>query len=73
MKKRYWRALVRFRYSVGLATGGLMEAESFGDVSTGVMADLHAIMSALSRISASYLACERCMPEESRVTAMPRK
>jgi hypothetical protein len=42
-------------------------------VSTGVMADLHAVMSALSRISTAYLACERCMPEESRVTAMSWK
>jgi hypothetical protein len=30
-------------------------------------------MPALSRISAVYLACERCMPEELRVTTMPRK
>jgi hypothetical protein len=43
------------------------------DMSTGVMADLQAVMPALSRISAAYLACERCMPEESRVTVMPRK
>jgi hypothetical protein len=42
-------------------------------MSTGVVPDLQAVMSALSRISAAYLAYERCMPEESQVTAMPRK
>jgi hypothetical protein len=72
VKVRYWRAPARLRYSVGLAMGGPAEAESLGDMSTGVVADLQAVMPALSRISAAYLACERCMPEESRVTTMPR-
>jgi hypothetical protein len=38
-----------------------------------VMEDLQAVMPALSKISAAYLACERCMSEESQITAMPRK
>jgi hypothetical protein len=50
-----------------------VEAKSLSNVSTGVVADLQAVMPALSRISATYLACERCMPEESRVTTMPRE
>jgi hypothetical protein len=32
-----------------------------------------AVMPALSKIFATYLACEWCMPKESRVTAMLRK
>jgi hypothetical protein len=35
--------------------------------------DLQAVMLSLSRISVAYLACERCMLEESWVTSMPRK
>jgi hypothetical protein len=50
-----------------------VEAESLGDVSTDVVADLQAVMPVLSRISTAYLAYERCMPEESWVTAMLRK
>jgi hypothetical protein len=53
--------------------GRVAEAESLGDVSTGVVADFQTVMPALSRISIAYLACERCMPEELRVTAMPMK
>jgi hypothetical protein len=49
------------------------EVASFGNVSTGVMADLQAVMLALTKISAMYLDCERCMTEELRMTAMPRK
>jgi hypothetical protein len=50
-----------------------MEAKSFSDVLIGVVADLKAVMPALSKIFATYLAYDRCMPEELRVTAMPRK
>jgi hypothetical protein len=56
-----------------LATGGPVEAASFGDTFIGVVADLQAVRPTLSRISATYLAYKRCMLEESRVTAMPRK
>jgi hypothetical protein len=73
VKVRYWRAPARLRYSVRSATGGLAEPASFGDVSTGIVADLEAVMLALSRIFAAYLACERCIPEESQVAVMPRK
>jgi hypothetical protein len=54
---------MRPRYSVGSATGGPTEVESLGNVSTGVVADLQAVMPVLSRISTAYLAYERCMPE----------
>jgi hypothetical protein len=37
------------------------------------VADLQAVMPDLSRIPVAYLACERCMPEDSQVTAMPMK
>jgi hypothetical protein len=57
----------------GSATGVLMEATSFGNVSTGVVAGLQAVMPTLSRISTAYLTCERCMSKESRVTVIPRK
>jgi hypothetical protein len=68
-----WRAPARLLYSAGLATGGPVEAASFGDTFIGVVADLQAVRPALSRISATYLAYKGCMLEESRVTAMPRK
>jgi hypothetical protein len=73
LKVRYWRAPTILWYSADSAMGVTAEAESIGDVSTGVVADLQAVMPALSIISAAYLACERCMLEESRVTVMPRK
>jgi hypothetical protein len=63
----------RLRYSVGSAMGVPAKAKSLGNVSIGVMAVLQAVMPVFSRISAAYLACKRCMPEESRVTAIPRK
>jgi hypothetical protein len=73
VKVRYWRAPARLRYSVGSATEGPAKVESLGDVSTGVVADLQAVMPALSKIFAAYLAYERCMSEELGVTAMLRK
>jgi hypothetical protein len=50
VKVRYQRALARLQYSVGSATGGPAEAESLGDVSTGVMADYLVVMPTVNLI-----------------------
>ena len=61
----------RLRYSVGSATGAPAVAANFGEVSTGVVADLQPVMPALSKISAADRKSTRLNSSHRSLSRMP--